>query len=349
MKKSNIAIIIGGVAVCFGAIICVVGFLVGGGLYTMNFNEHGLQIEKRLSYDMHSGNWDVLNNGEYVNYDFNDDNSNSNSNSNNNSNSNAASQNQADNSDTNSEGAFSKMSNDFTSVNVSVTAAEIELIASNENRVEYYFSEWEKVKEFEVKNGTLILKTNPKIGFNLIGSHKKSYVRIYCKNPSAMKNITLQTVSGKVTMHGFSADKISLSSVSGEIDAVGITSNDTTMLITTSGEIDVERVTAKRLEASSVSGNIDISEINSTQGSYSTVSGPVDLDGMLIGNHEVSSTSGSVSIESDLPASEFTCSVSSISGRSTLNDMSFKNSIGNGPNKLSVNTTSGSIEFELGD
>lgn len=133
--------------------------------------------------------------------------------------------------------------------------------------------------------------------------------------------VTATTTSGYVNIHDIKAENASVSSVSGDIAVQNTELTGTLSLHTTSGEIELDDVSAASIETDTTSGDLELDEVD-TQ------------------NLTFTSTSGSISGEL-LHADEFGGTVTTVSG-----DISGIRPNADGPRTLAIKTTSGDIELD---
>lgn len=207
-----------------------------------------------------------------------------------------------------------------------------------EEYVNWKLSEKEKTEVTE-KNGVLRLDS-PRRDFGIINvgiNNRKGYVNVYL--PQSYKGlIEVETssgdietgidfvveekadfkasaVSGDIRLLKVQAEKVDISSVSGDMDIeeiVGITD-----ISTTSGDMDIEEITGTT-NISTTSGYVDVDTIVG-ETSVSTVSGDVDVES-ITGGTSVSTTSGIVEISECIGD----LIVSSVSGDITINSVTGK-------------------------
>ena len=184
--------------------------------------------------------------------------------------------------------------------------------------------------------------------------------------------ISLSTVSGHVNVSGIKGDlsasvtsgAIEISgagqvstarTISGDVTLTDVTSDAGMTLGTVSGNIRIERVTARRVEVDSTSGSITARRVSCERAALRTLSGEIDYNGELArgGRYEFQSHSGNVHVIAGGQAG-FTLQASSFSGTIqpassvalkgvTADRRSLRGTYGDGSAALIATTFSGNV------
>ena len=117
-------------------------------------------------------------------------------------------------------------------------------------------------------------------------------------------DVTVEGVDGETQVALVSGDGrlaslarlIEVKAFSGDLDLTDVRSDEVLTAETVSGQIDIERVRAPRLEVKSFSGAVALQGVESRRVEVETVSGPVTFDGALAadGRYELRSHSGGI-------------------------------------------------------
>lgn len=334
-RKSSIVLVIASITLVLGIVLTGISFIITGGFFSLNWNF--TDPPEVSHYALLDTPWSEKNHDQY-----------------------AA-----------SSAEETVVFDSFTSIEAGVVSANIELIPSNEYKIEYKLSSTEKIKQCEVTaDGTLKFKLKSTTGiswFNFGVGFKDNYLKIYYKSSAEFDDVILSTVSGNITAPNTTADTFELTSVSGTIsgnDFIGrkgsfsstsgniklssLSISDSISLTTTSGGVEVDKVKgATDISASTVSGEITLDDCeNVGRVNANTVSDTIVLNGDFK-SADLSSISGDVEVNASNPQDSYTTNLSSLSGDCDVNNESSKGRRGNGNDVISANTTSGNIDINF--
>ncbi len=171
---------------------------------------------------------------------------------------------------------------------------------------------------------------------------------ISAANLTVQSDLSLHTTSGSITAENLQAmESVRLQSVSGSITAQAVTAGGKLNGKTTSGRLEFTQVTAEGdMTLNSVSGSLNLQDVSCAALSAKSVSGSIRPVGLKADSIELRSTSGAVKGMLAGSQSDYSISVSTVSGSNNL-----KNADGNGAKPLQINTVSGSVKitFEEGN
>jgi DUF4097 and DUF4098 domain-containing protein YvlB len=169
-------------------------------------------------------------------------------------------------------------------------------------------------------------------------------------------NLSASAVSGDVSLVGVGT-VADAKTVSGSVRATDIPNSDSLSLTTVSGDILIDRVSARRLDGSTTSGEVTATGITSERASLRSLSGNVVYSGALArgGRYELQSHSGNVTLNPsgtvgyELQASTFSgriapaadMTVKSISGGPS----NVRATVGDGSATVAITTFSGNVEI----
>jgi DUF4097 and DUF4098 domain-containing protein YvlB len=169
-------------------------------------------------------------------------------------------------------------------------------------------------------------------------------------------NLSASTVSGDVALVGVGT-VADAKTVSGSVKATDIPNNDSLSLTTISGDILIDRVSARRLDGSTTSGNVTAMGITSERASLHSLSGNVSYSGALArsGRYELQSHSGDVTLNPSGTVG-YELQASTFSGHITPGaDMVVKSispgpsnvraTVGDGSATVAITTFSGNVEI----
>ena len=231
---------------------------------------------------------------------------------------------------------------EFHSIEIDVTAADIQVVPGKQWAISYHLSEKEPIKRFGVQNGTLYVKTmfNAKEHFE---RNQDWFVTVTVPETAVLSEVDLETISGNVQVQGMNCDEVSLSSTSGDVSAEGITGREVG-LETVSGSITAKAISSASLEAETVSGSMSVN------GAFAeleteTISGSTEVSGSISMEGALQSTSGNITLSLDRPASISAGSVGGV----TLNGEKAKNPLQlyeGAP--IKIQSVSGKIDIQTG-
>jgi DUF4097 and DUF4098 domain-containing protein YvlB len=153
-------------------------------------------------------------------------------------------------------------------------------------------------------------------------------------------DVAAVTVSGDATAAGTGVTT-TVKSISGAVSATDVTGSGNLTATSVSGNVVLDRIAARRMDANSVSGNITARSISADQASLQSVSGTIDYSGTIAraGHYDLQSHSGNVRL------------VASGSGGFELQATTFSGQIRPGPELAlkNVSQTSRSLRGTVGD
>ena len=178
----------------------------------------------------------------------------------------------------------------------------------------------------------------------------------------------IEVVSGDVRLVSL-AELVEVEAVSGRVEITDASSDDAMTVETVSGRLDIDRVRAPRLEASSVSGAVALRGVDSRRVEVETVSGSVTFSGALAtnGRYEFESHSGGIhltvpegtgfELESESFSGGLRSAIPIVVGRGDRarevtvleqGSRSIEGTAGGGGGRLELSTFSGSTTIEVG-
>lgn len=185
----------------------------------------------------------------------------------------------------------------FDRIVINEISADVELQPAADGVCRIFYSQTEREPlEVSVKNGTLTVERKSKKNFGLfsigdeLGTTTLYLPETVCKEielytvsgdirmkPGVLaETLTLETVSGDVTLSKLALEALSASTVSGDVRLNQLTAS-AIGCGTTSGEIILDGCDAKRLELETVSGDVTATLLTAKAVSTSTVSGDVSV------------------------------------------------------------------------
>lgn len=199
--------------------------------------------------------------------------------------------------------------NKFSSIEVDVLAADINVVSGEDWSISYKLSEKEPLQRFGVEGDTLYLETK----FDetkRFDNTEDWFITITIPENTTLTEVELETISGDVNVQNFSCGEASLSSTSGDVQAENITAMEMDVN-SVSGDIIAKNITSAKMDTETVSGNI------SAEGAFgelesSTISGDTKVSGSISAESELESTSGDIALSISNSASIFANSVGTI-------------------------------------
>jgi hypothetical protein len=167
-------------------------------------------------------------------------------------------------------------------------------------------------------------------------------------------DVSAHSVSGNVTVAG-AGNVVEGRSISGNV-SVSDVNGDSVALGTVSGDLLIDRVTARRIEAETTSGEVRATGVSSDRATLRSLSGTVVYAGAITrgGRYELQSHSGNVSFEPagpvgyELEATTFSGTITpprgmATSSISTSRARAFHGTVGSGGASVSITTFSGDV------
>ncbi|MBE5961726.1 MAG: DUF4097 domain-containing protein [Lachnospiraceae bacterium] len=155
---------------------------------------------------------------------------------------------------------------DITSVDISCSYADIEVIASDGFYLEYSFYYVTEEPKLSTEDGMFFFDdTKMNQGSYSISQKEQNYIKLYVPTTAKFENFSLSTSSGDISAGSFTTDKLSIEDDYGDVILTSTMINDGTIKLS-SGSLRVEEVGAKNLELQNSYG--DITLLNLNQGPY---------------------------------------------------------------------------------
>ncbi len=189
----------------------------------------------------------------------------------------------------------------------------------------------EESLHYLIKDGTLFIKFCES-GYDYTGKTGDKNLRL--EIPAGI-NLSVSSVSSSLTAYSLCVKELSVSSVSGTVEAGTVDSVGDVYLSTVSGDFSFTFIDSESIAFSSTSGSISVGEADAERVSFSTLSGTVTLKKAEFDYGKISTSSGSKYL-SDVECEEM--SLASVSGRTEGNDIGVRG-------KLTVTGTSGDCSF----
>jgi len=206
---------------------------------------------------------------------------------------------------------------------------------------------------WSLQNGRLTIteKSRYSFGVNLnFGKFKSgSYLKVYVPAQAIINDISVKSISGKISLSGFSCAALSIDTVSGRTDLADIT---TGMLVFDgiSGRLSMHNIQTDSTRINVVSGSVVISNHKSGGLSLSSISGRVDVSGELKGNITINSTSGEVRLNVIGRSEQYSKQFNLLSGHLRINGQTMSRNYSeriDAPNSLKVDTISGGVTVDF--
>lgn len=248
---------------------------------------------------------------------------------------------------------------DISNIFVDAVSSDVNIFLSKDNNIKIHFhgtaSELSKAPKLETTQSGDKLEIaikHPKQIMSIINFSLDTKVDVYIPE-NYKKSISIETVSGEISIDKLEADDFKAH--------------------TTSGDIDINSIVASITDFNSVSGTINIKELLSKSSGFSTTSGDIKID-KITGDIKSNSVSGSIKalykefnndidaetvsgdVEVGLPkASEFKVDFSTTSGEldndfpivitGKVDKRDVKGTVGNGQKTIRIETVSGDADI----
>jgi hypothetical protein len=170
---------------------------------------------------------------------------------------------------------------------------------------------------------------------------------------SYLASLSIATVSGDIDiMKDIESEKITVKSMSGNLDALNINAEKSISIATVSGDISCYSIASNdKVSVATTSGNIDINEIKGSTVELHSISSTFETTVQVIKGGDLNAASTSGDIQLDLKKTgNLSISATTISGDIVANTKeqeghSFSDKTGEQNTKVSVKTVSGTIDL----
>ncbi|MDD3403664.1 MAG: DUF4097 family beta strand repeat-containing protein [Hespellia sp.] len=218
----------------------------------------------------------------------------------------------------------------FANISVDVDYADIEIIESDDYYIEYQL-ENRAEPQFRVADKTLSLK-NPEsqqqghfsfLDFTFFSTDKElreDVVKIYVPKNADLKNITLYTGTGDITLKdALTAENVSITNDYGEV-AIGTLTAKTADLQVEAGDIRIESLTLDSLNVEDDYGNLRVDAYDCSEAEITMSSGDVTFKNADFNTLAVESEYGSVKIGVQKELEQYQLDLATEYGEITLPD-----------------------------
>lgn len=195
----------------------------------------------------------------------------------------------------------SELTGEYSNVEISVISADTTIIFAHTDKVKVHYETGNAstTVSAEIRNGKLEIRENAQFFLSFLGgSWRKSTLEITMPQKELDK-FTYNATSGDIEFEGLTAKKIDLNSVSGNM-SLGLFAEDID-INTVSGTISITNCTDKECDSLTIystSGDYNVSGFHTRKFTIDTTSGDYNLSGMS-GECEINATSGSISVDFD--------------------------------------------------
>lgn len=215
-----------------------------------------------------------------------------------------------------------------TLISIDLIASNLELIPSPDDsfHLSYINDDYYKYEVVEGKNPatlTFIEKTRSSGFFSFVGRVSYSRTVTLSVPLSAGADVNASTVSGDIKARNLDMARISLDTVSGEIDVISLSCGGEFAACSTSGDIDLTGCSLSSITTDTVSGSMELENTSFSSLNFNSVSG--DLEGDLVGSPD-----------------DYAVHFSTTSGRNSLRNLKT-----NGPIMISFSSVSGDLDLEF--
>ncbi|KAB7672140.1 DUF4097 family beta strand repeat-containing protein [Bacillus sp. B1-b2] len=193
---------------------------------------------------------------------------------------------------------------EFKSLEIDVADADIEIIPSEEFRLEVERMEGNEITQ-EVNNNTLILKEkNTKSIFsfsmNLSGNIQRTIIKVYIPKVSDLDDVNIDNKFGDIKMDGMNINNLSIQSNDGTVNINEIKANSLTVH-NKFGNITASNVNTTEITLESNDGDINLSKMNITKNAdFINLFGDTTLRDFTSNGTKIESTDGEININGEL-------------------------------------------------
>ena len=261
----------------------------------------------------------------------------------------------------------------FTKIKINLADADIEIIPSNEYKLEIERLKWTEVKH-EVENDTFVLtgenqKSDSIFLMNLSFKNiPKPIIKIYVPKDSKFSDISLVNKFGDIRLVEMAVDKMDIYANDGDIVIKDLQSNELT-IENGFGDITGSKVkTAKLhvemndgdaefngLEAASTVfnnkfGDITFKDFLSQELTIKSNDGDIDIQGKLLGNSSIHSSFGDIDLKLSNKESELSYTIRNQFGDISINDNNFDAKAthkANSEHRLDIVSNDGDVQVDF--
>ena len=197
---------------------------------------------------------------------------------------------------------------DFDNIDITEVSSDVNIVATSKSNayVEYTDSDT-YYHDITVKGNTLKIEykndtgTFHNIGFVLpffgYGNDEETFpVTLYLPEKE-YGELNIALVSGDTSIDPMSFEKISIESVSGEVNVKGCDLEDDFHASAVSGSVTADKLTADDVNISTTSGTITLSDTTAKDTDINTVSGDIKLNSFSASSVDIDTTSGSITLD----------------------------------------------------
>lgn len=190
--------------------------------------------------------------------------------------------------------------NEFSNISIDVSLDYVELIKSNENKIELNYSENLNEVKYEIRDNDLIISqlknNNHGIHFNINGFNNKNlnYMKLYVKDTSTLKNIDINTYDSDIKIDSLNNDNINIQCNYGNVDIKNLTSNKVDVVMD-DGNLKIDTLnTSALLNIKNNYGNVSISESNLNDFVATLKDGSLNISNSSAKNSDIKNNYGDI-------------------------------------------------------
>ncbi|WP_042351786.1 DUF4097 family beta strand repeat-containing protein [Bacillus massiliigorillae] len=263
----------------------------------------------------------------------------------------------------------------FTSISADFRDADVEIIPSNEYKIEIR-SHKELKKEFtyKVTNNKLIIESKGSLKsnfglFNLsFGGIPQTTIKVYVPKNTSFDNIDIVNDFGDIHLDGINSNSLQIKTQDGDllinnirtnsfeiknnfgdIDANSITAKELTIKMN-DGDLEFNSVKANSTAITNRFGDISLSDFTSEGLNIQSNDGDIEVQGLLLGTSEISSTFGDVDVQASNKESELSYTIKSSFGDIMVNNNEFESNAThqvNSSHKLDIKAKDGDVSLQF--
>lgn len=242
----------------------------------------------------------------------------------------------------------------FDNIDINLDYADVELVSSDKYGIELAHNKNFGNIIYEVKNNTLSVKNEVKIGINInfdfFGSAKKTKVKVLVPSNEILENITVNSKAGDINISNIKGNNLVSNCDFGnvKINEVNINKIESTAK---SGDIEFNKVNTKGIIIENDFGDFEAENIVCEASDISVKSGEIKLNGAIKGENKISNDFGDIEINTTLADNEYSYKVDVDFGDVKIDGTDVKGNVSNtnksAKNKIDITCASGDVKVSF--
>ncbi|MGL4913825.1 MAG: DUF4097 family beta strand repeat-containing protein [Romboutsia sp.] len=193
-----------------------------------------------------------------------------------------------------------KKLDDFDKINIDVKLDYIELIKSNENKLELNYNENLNKVDYQVQDGNLTIMQTAKnqvgVHVNLLQNRNLDYMKLYIKDSSSLENLNINVSDSEIKISEINSNLVDIISDYGNVDINNLNSNKIN-LSAKDGNINLDNINVSdKINVNNNYGEIDISNSNFENFSTSLSDGNLDISNTTVKTSDITNKYGNITL-----------------------------------------------------